>query len=85
MEGMISDKVLEVQVTCATLGECTMSLDNWDKGLVIKLLEATHGQWLYIHVLVRNEAHGVAAAQRKELLQLRIERQIELGEERVDT
>ena len=35
-------------------------------------------------MLVHDEACGVAAAQRKELLQLEIETQIELGEEGLD-
>ena len=54
MEGMISSKVLEVQAACVDLGRCTLSLNNWAKGLVVKLMEITHGQWLYINVLVHN-------------------------------
>ena len=45
---------------------------------MVKLMEVTHGQWLYINVLVPYEICGVDVAMRKELLQLKIENQIEL-------
>ena len=54
-------------------------LDNWAKGLAIKLLEATHGQWLYRNMLVHDNMSGLKAAERKEELQRKIEDQIELG------
>ena len=52
MKGMISLEALVIQAECVDLGGCSLSLDNWAKGLAIKLLEATHGQWLYINMLV---------------------------------
>ena len=54
-------------------------LDNWAKGLAIKLLEATHGQWLYRNMLVHDPVSGLKAAKSKEELQREIEDQIELG------
>ena len=51
---------------------------------MVKLMEVTHGHWLYRNVLVHNEICGVDAAMRKELLQLEIEKQIELGGEGLD-
>ena len=56
-----------------------LSLDNWAKGLDIRLLEATYGQWLYINMLVHDTVSGLKAAERKEELQREIEDQIELG------
>ena len=50
----------------------------------MKLTEITHGQWLYRNVLVHDEVCGVDAAEKKELLQLEIEKQIELGGEGID-
>ena len=44
IEGIISNKVLKVQAGCVDLGQCTLSLDNWAKGLVVKLMEVTHDQ-----------------------------------------
>ena len=43
MEGMISGKAVAVQKEFVVAGSCNLSLENWDKGLVVKLLEATHG------------------------------------------
>ena len=78
IEGMISRETLEVQAACVDLEQCTLSLNNWAKGLVVKLMEITHGQWLYRNVLVQDEICGVEAAKRKELLQIETEGHIEL-------
>ena len=48
------------------LGGCLLSLDNWTKGLAIKLIEATHGQWLYRNMLVHDTVSGLKAEERKE-------------------
>ena len=79
MEGMISSEALVIQAECVDLGGSSLSLDNWAKGLAIKLLEATHGQWLYRNMLVHDTVSGLKAAERKEELQRKIEDQIELG------
>ena len=47
MEGMLLSEALVIQEECVDLGGCSLLLDNWEKGLAIKMLEATHGQWLY--------------------------------------
>ena len=44
MKGMISGKVIAIHKEFIALGGCNLSLENWAKGLVVKLLEATHGQ-----------------------------------------
>ena len=73
MEGMILSEALVIQAECVDLGGCSLSLDNWAKGLAIKLLEATHGQWLYINMLVHDTVSGLKTAERKEELQREIE------------
>ena len=50
MEGMVSAEILEIQSDFVDFGRCTLSLDIWAKGLMMKLLEITHGQWLYRNV-----------------------------------
>ena len=45
---------------------------------MIKLLEATHGQWLYRNVVVHDIVGGLEAVKRKQELQSEIERQVEL-------
>ena len=79
MEGMISSETLVIKAECVELVGCLLLLDNWAKGLAIKLLEATHGQWLYRNILVHDTVSGLKAAERKEELQREIEDQTELG------
>ena len=84
MEGMISKEILAIQEDHVALGGCTLSLENWAQGLVIKLLEVTHGQWFYHNVQVHDTTAGLAATARKEEIQQFIEDQFELGEEGLD-
>ena len=79
MEGMILSEALEIQAECVDLGGCLLFLDNWAKGLAIKLFEATHGQWLYRNMLLHDTVSILKAAERKEEPQRKIEDQIELG------
>ena len=55
--------------------------ERWGVELVTRLLEVTHGQWLYRNVQVHDRMTGTLATQRKEELQMEIERQRELGTE----
>ena len=50
-------------------------------GLIIKLLEVTHGQWLYRNIQVHDIVSGVEATLRKEEILMEIEKQQELGTE----
>ena len=55
--------------------------DRWMSGLIIKLLEVTHGQWLYRNIQVHDIVSGVEATLRKEEILMEIEKQQELGTE----
>ena len=79
MEGMVSSEILGIQSDFVDFGSCSISLDVWAKGLVMKLLEITHGQWLYRNVQVHDAVSGLKAVKRKEELQREIEHQILLG------
>ena len=57
--------MLVIQAECVDLGGCSLLLDNWAKGLAIKLLETTHGQWLYRNMLVYDTVSGLKAAESK--------------------
>jgi len=81
MEGMISKEVIPIQSEFADVNGSAFSADAWTKGAVVKLLETTHGQWLYRNVQVHDTITGVNATLRKEELQRLIEEQIELGGE----
>ena len=68
MEGIILGKFAAIQQDFVAAGGCNMSLENWAKGLVTRLLEATHGQWLYRNLVVHNLVGGLEAVKRKQEL-----------------
>ncbi len=53
---------------------------RWAQGLILKLLEATHGQWLYRNVQIHNVVSGTQATMRNKAIQKEIKEQMELGE-----
>ena len=79
MEGMISKQVVEAQYHSQTITGSRRSIKSWASGLVIKLLECTHGQWLYRNVVVHDATSGTLAMARKEDIQRAIEEQQALG------
>ena len=58
-----------------------MSIDRWMTGLIIKLLEITHGKWLYRNVMVHDSTRVTLITKKNEEIQLEIERHQELGSE----
>jgi len=54
--------------------------ERWAQGLILKLLETTHGQWLYCNVQIHDSVSGTQATLRKEDIQKKIEEQMELGD-----
>ena len=81
MEGMISKECRIIQQTFLTICGSKLSIACWGEGLVTKLLEITHGQWLYRNFHVHDSVSGAIASQRKEEIQHEIEKQQDLGEE----
>jgi hypothetical protein len=81
MEGMISKQIRGIQALYHKVEGSTISPEHWTMGLVIKLLEITHGQWLYRCVQIQDEVSGTKAMRWKEELQREIERQQEIGAE----
>ncbi len=55
-----------------------MSAARWSTGLILKLLEINHGQWLYQNLQVHNTVAGTHANLWKEQLQCKIEHQMVL-------
>jgi hypothetical protein len=79
MEGMISKRLVCLQAdSYALTGEGLHAL-SWARQLVVRLLEVTHGQWIYRNVLVHDEQQGTLRTQEKEELQRQIELELELG------
>jgi hypothetical protein len=54
-------------------------LTMWAQALVTKLLEITHGQWMYRCVQTHDTVSGTLATARKELFQTEIEKQQDMG------
>jgi hypothetical protein len=81
MEGMVCKKIRAIQSAHSSITELCCNTANWGQDLVTRLLEVTHGQWLYRNVQVHDRISGTLATQRKKKLQMEIKRQQELGKE----
>ena len=83
MEGMISKEILVIQQEYLDLrgprGTPTTPI-SWAKGLIVRLIEITHVQWLYRNVHVHDTVTGLHATHIVEELQNEIEDQIQMGE-----
>ncbi len=79
MEGMIPKEIRNIQETYMSVAGETTSLTNWSTGLIVKLLEVVHGQWLYRCVQIHDKTRGTLATTKKEELQSEIEAQMEQG------
>jgi hypothetical protein len=78
LEGMISKEIVDLQQQFYTVNGSQMSLDKWSTGLITRLLEITHGQWLYQNFMVHNPVSGAITTAKKEELLLEIECQWDL-------
>ena len=82
MERMISKEMMVIQQEYMDLwgarGNPTTPT-SWDKGLIVCLIEITHGQWMYQNVHVHDTITGLHATHRKEELQKETDDQIYLG------
>jgi hypothetical protein len=79
MEGMIPKEIRNIQEMYMSVEGETASLTNWSTGLIVKLLEVAHGQWLYRCVQIHDKTRGTLATTEKEELQCEIEEQMEQG------
>jgi hypothetical protein len=81
MEGMISKEVINIQRKATVEEDSKLTLEKWGAGLVTRLLEVTHGQWLYRNVHVHDFISGDIATKRKEEIKRDLDDLIELGGE----
>ncbi len=80
LEGIILTEITSIQRQYIAVNGSCMSLDKWCTGLITRLLEKTHGQWLYRNYIVHDPVSGTIATAKKEELLVEIERQRELGD-----
>jgi hypothetical protein len=79
MEGMVCQGMRKIQsIYTDSEGSC-ISPANWTQSLITKLLEITHGQWMYRCVQTHDNVTGTIATVRKERLQVEIEKQRDMG------
>jgi len=81
MECMVPKGLQEIQSTYSMIEGSNISPEQWMVGVIIKLMETTHGQWLYRCIQVHNKAQSTQATLQKEELQKEIETQQDLGYE----
>ena len=73
LEGMILAEITTIQRQYMAVNGSRMSLDKWCTGLITRLLEITHGQWLYRNYIVHDPVSGTIATAKKEELLAEIE------------
>jgi hypothetical protein len=81
VEGMVCRGMRNIQEMYTQVEGSNITSVQWAQCLIIKLLEATHGQWLYRCVQVHDRVSGTRATARKEEIQLAIEAHQEMGME----
>jgi len=83
MGGMVCLGMRRIQSSFSEVGISNIKTTRWSCGLITKLLEAAHGQWLYRCVQIHDTILGTNATMRKEQLQREIERQqdMDIGED----
>ena len=80
LEGMISKEMRTIQYEFNHGQGSGLSSTRWAKGLILKLLKTTHGQWIYRNVQIHDTVSGTQATLRKEAILKEIEEQMELGD-----
>ena len=73
MQGMVNKEIVDLQRQAATVHGLDLSLHTWATGLVKRLLEIAHGQWLYRNLVVHNKVSGSLVNKKKEELREKIE------------
>ena len=83
MEGMVSKRLVCLQAHYRSHTGKGTAVMAWAQQLVIRLLEVTHGQWIYRNIQVHDEYQGTLRTQEKEVMQREIEEEMGLGFEGV--
>ena len=81
MEGMVVSETRSIQHNYWKCIGWRGGVDKWTRMLITKLLECTHGQWLYRNVVVHDTVSGSLAALRKEQILEDVEKQMENEED----
>ena len=67
MEGMVACSIGDVLNSAEGLTEeSSLTVEKWTSVLVQKLMEMTHGLWIYRNSMIQDRVSGVLATSRKE-------------------
>ena len=61
----MSTEITSIQRQYIAVNGSRMSLDKWCTGLITRLLEITHGQWLYRNYIVHDLVSGKLQRRRR--------------------
>jgi len=81
MEGMVVTECRSLQRKYRVGQGLRDNSRKWTRDLMIKLMECTHGQWLYRNVVVHDASQGMERTLQKKQIRDEIRQQLELGEE----
>jgi hypothetical protein len=76
MEGMICIRMCRIESLYHFREGMHLSPKSWAQGLILKLLEATHGQWIYRNIQIHDSVAGTEDTLWKETIQHEIEDQL---------
>ena len=79
MEGMVAKELSVLLGMVDFQEEVTVDISTFIRNLIQKLLEITHGMWIYRNLTVHDSLSGVFANERKERLMDAIEEQLAEG------
>jgi hypothetical protein len=79
MERMVCSRMHKIQSLYHFQEGTRTTPKRWTKGLILKLPEATHGQWLYRNMQIHDLVAGTRATLRKEEIQRKIKEQMQMG------
>jgi hypothetical protein len=80
MEGMICRSMSNIQYSFHYWEGMKTNPNQWAQGLILKLLKATNGQWIYPNIQIHDAVIGTQVTLQKEVIQPEIKEQMELGE-----
>ena len=80
LEGMVASEGQLIQAGFLRLHGIRGNAKTWAANLTTKLLECTHGQWLYRNIMVHDRDCGITRTLRKEQILLEIEAQLMNGD-----
>ena len=78
-EGKMAENFREIQKRYLSQEDTQLTADSWMKGLVSKLLEMTHAQWIFRCISKHHRTKGSLVMKANEDLLNEIERQLDMG------